>query len=36
LGFLQAAKRVVKPGGIIFLSLPCYWSAYPVLLKRDS
>lgn len=36
LGFLQAAKRVVKPGGIIFLSLPCYLSPYPVLLKRDS
>ena len=36
MAFLQAPKRVVKPGGIIFLSLPCYWSPYPVLLKRDS
>lgn len=36
MAFLQAAKRVVKPGGIIFLSLPCYWSPYPVILKRDS
>jgi SAM-dependent methyltransferase len=36
LAFLEAAKRVVKPGGIIFLSLPCYWSPYPVILKRDS
>jgi len=36
LEFLNAAKRVVKPGGIIFLSLPCYWSPYPVILKRDN
>jgi len=34
--FLAAAARVLKPGGLLFLSLPCYWSPYPVLFKRDS
>ena len=33
--FLCQIKRVLKPGGVLFVGVPCFWGAIPLFLKRD-
>lgn len=34
--FIAAIRRVLRPGGILFVGVPIFWGPIPVLLKRDS
>jgi SAM-dependent methyltransferase len=34
--FLEAARRVVRPHGIIYIGVPCFLGPIPLFLKRDS
>lgn len=34
--FLACIKRILKPDGLLFVGVPCFWSPIPLLLQRRS